>query len=223
MRRLLHLVRKELLELRQDPRLFGDRHPRADRPADRAWLRGDDRREGRADRRSPTGSIRAQSRELVARFEASPNFTVVGIARLDRRDRSVAGARHGLDGAGHSRRTTPSGRCRPAASHAAGGRRRHRLELDDRRDGLRDERSSPPTPRTWRQRAGGRRRRAGYRCAHPRLVQPAAREPRLHDPGHRRAAAAGGDDQPVVDGDRSREGAGHARAAQRHAAARAGS
>ena len=37
-------------------------------------------------------------------------------------------------------------------------------------------------------------------------------------PGHRRAAAAGRDDQPVVDGDRAREGARHARAAERHAA-----
>jgi ABC-2 type transport system permease protein len=50
----------------------------------------------------------------------------------------------------------------------------------------------------------------------PRLVQPAAREPALHDPGHRRAAAAGDHDEPVVDGGGTREGVRHARAAQRH-------
>ena len=44
MRRVLHLVRKEFLELRQDPRLFGIVIHGADHPADDARLCGDHRR-----------------------------------------------------------------------------------------------------------------------------------------------------------------------------------
>ena len=80
------------------------------------------------------------SRELIARFEASRNFTIVDTCRptVARSSRISSAATRGWrwrfppdygDGSGG----------RPAGD-AAGGRRRHRLELDDRRAGLRDER-----------------------------------------------------------------------------------
>ena len=49
--------------------------------------------------------------------------------------------------------------------------------------------------RLGRARAGRPARRADRR-RHPRVVQPAPREPRVHGAGHRGAAAAGGDHQP---------------------------
>ena len=74
--RLLHVVRKEFLELRQDPPVQ-HRHHGADHPADDAWLCGDDGRKKRAlvivDQ---DGS--AESRDLVSRFEASQSFEVIG-------------------------------------------------------------------------------------------------------------------------------------------------
>ena len=51
-----------------------------------------------------------------------------------------------------------------------------------------------------------------------RLVQPAAREPRLHDSRRARARAARDHDDADVDGDRAGEGARDAGAAQRDAA-----
>ena len=85
---------------------------------------------------------------------------------------------------------------RPARDRA-GGRRRHRLELDHRRAGLRvdahrgDGRPSWPPPR----RPPGAPRLGAHRRAHPRLVQPAAREPHFMVPGVAGAAADGHHDR----------------------------
>ena len=50
------------------------------------------------------GDRSAASRELVARFDASPNFTVVDTVTTVERDRAVPGARHGVAGAVDSHR-----------------------------------------------------------------------------------------------------------------------
>ncbi len=78
--------------------------------------------------------------------------------------------------------------------------------------------SRPGRPRRRDGRGCRATRRRHDRAADPRLVQPPPREPGLHDPGHRRAPAAGRHDESVVDGHCPRARARHAGAAQRHAA-----
>ena len=84
MQRLRCLVWKEFLELRQNPRLFGLVDRRADHPADDARLRGDDGREGRAGGRRRRRPDRRRAATLIARFDASPNFTVIDTVRPSR-------------------------------------------------------------------------------------------------------------------------------------------
>ncbi len=114
MRRVLHLMRKELLELRQDPRLFGIVILA---PIIQLTVLGYAATTDVKD--IPIVIVDAdrstESRELVHRFEASANFKIVGDARLDRRDRSLARSRRSVDGDQHSARLRPQGwrRARP--------------------------------------------------------------------------------------------------------------
>ena len=83
MRRVLHLMRKELLELRQDPRLFGIVILA---PIIQLSVLGYAATTDVKD--IPIAIVDADrstaSRELVHRFEASANFKIVGDAGLDR-------------------------------------------------------------------------------------------------------------------------------------------
>ena len=218
MRRLWYVMWKELLELRQDPRLFGIIFMA---PVIQLTMLG---YAATTDVKNVPIVVVDQdgtpaSRQLISRFDASPYFTVVATLPsirdvdpwLERGNAWMALAipadyHTGID-AGRPVTVqviadgTDSNSAGVAMGYAAEPRRRLQ---------------PGPGPRAA---AGGGQERAavGHRGAHPRLVQPAAREPPLHDPRHRRAAAAGDHDEPVVDGGRAREGAGHARAAQRHA------
>ena len=90
--RVVHLMRKELLELRQDPRLFGIV---IIAPILQLTVLG----------YAATTDVKdvpvvvvdadrsAESRDLDHRFEASDNFTHRRHARLDRRDRSAGSKR----------------------------------------------------------------------------------------------------------------------------------
>ena len=148
---------------------------------------------------SPTATDSPASRDLIERFDASRNFTRDRHGGNGRRHRPVPAARARVDRAGD-----PAG-LRRRRSRTAGP-----VALQVVADG-----SPTRTRRPWRsamRRASSaeyaqdlvaaRRRRArgavppGHRAAHPRLVQPAAREPVLHDPGRPGAAAAGRDRQP---------------------------
>ncbi len=214
LRRVAHLVRKEFIELRQDPRLFGIVILA---PIIQLGVLGYAATTDVKD--VPTVIVdadrSAESRRLVDRFEASANFKIVGMVGSTTDIDKWLDARRCVDGAHHSARLRPTD-CRPAAGRAAGGCRRHRFQLDECRHGLRPRAGGGV-------RAGAGRGAGGFGTAArdargPRLVQSAAREPRLHDPGHRCAAAAGRDDEPVGDGDRAREGDRHARAVERDAA-----
>ncbi len=213
---------KELIELRQDPRLFGiviiapilqlfmlgyaattdvRNVPIVVVDADRSTA------EPRADR----------ALRRVAELHASS-----AIVTSAARHRSVSGARRARGWRSSiPRRLRRGARPRPAAD-GAGARRRQRRELDGRRARLRDEPDRGV-------RAGAR---ADAAVPAPAAPPPAAIEPRVRVwfnpqlesrdfmmPGVDRAAAAGDHDEPVVDGDRARAGARHARAAERDAAA----
>ena len=159
--------------------------------------------------------------ELIERFSASPYFD-------DRRGGGASGGRRRRiwrTGGRGWRSSSRAGfetavqrrRRRSPTADGAGARRRHRRELVRRGAGVRgrarrrvQRRCSPMA----RRRAGP----AGDRRARPRLVQPGAREPGLHGARRARAAAARDHREPVVDGDRPRARAGHARAAERDAA-----
>ena len=191
---------------------------RAGRAVDDAGLCGVHRRARRADRDRRPGPIGEKPRA----HRALRRLAVLhrrGHRQQPQRHRPVARTGSGVDGAGDSGRLPRHARQRPPG-HGAGGGRRHRLELGRRRAGLRGQpgrRLQPGARRAAGDRDGAHAAAKADRGADPRLVQPAARKPRLHDSRHRRAAAAGHHDEPVVDGHRPREGAGHARAAQRHA------
>ena len=206
MRRVGFMIWKELIELKGDPRLFG---LVIVAPILQLFMLG----------YAATTDVRdvpivvadadrsAASRDLIARFDASPNFTIAGDRDQHQRGRPVSRSGTRLDGAGDPRRLRRDARARRSAE-GAGDRRRQRRELDQRRDGLRDE----PDRRLFAGADGAadapgdddpRRDRA----AGPGLVQSAPREPRLHAARRPRAAAARDHDQPVVDGDRAREGA----------------
>ena len=134
MRRLWYLMWKELLELRQDPRLFGvifiapivqltflgyaattDVQERADRRR----RSGPHAAEPRADHAVRCLAVLHGRRQPQHRCRARP---------LVRRKSRV-------DGPGDSRRLSRARRQRPSGDRA-GHCRRHRLELDERRDGL---------------------------------------------------------------------------------------
>ena len=188
MQRLRCLVWKEFLELRQNPRLFG---LVIVAPIIQLTMLG----------------YAATTDVKDVPVVVADGDRIAGQPRADRALRRVAqlhGHRHGDDR--QRDRAVPRARRRVAGAvdpaglrrrslgrrpvTRAGRRRRHRLELDDRRARLRDEPGR-------RLRAGARRptrppparpASTGDRRPHPRLVQPAAREPLLHDP--RRAGAA---------------------------------
>ena len=192
--RIRTLIRKEFLELRQNPRLLRPRHRRADPAADAARLCGDDRRPATCRSSSSTATAspasraadRAIRRVAVLRHRrrgADPRAVDADLAtraRLagDRRCRAGLQAR--------SRR----GGAEPRAD-GADPRRRHRRQLVGRR--------ARRTRRAWSasstRRSRGRARRASprrrHRRARPRLVQPGARKPGLHGPRRAGAAAAG--------------------------------
>ena len=147
MQRLRCLVRKEFLELRMNPRLFG---LVIIAPILQLTMLG---YAATTDVKNvpllvADGDRSAASRELIARFD--------GVAELHRRrygddrqrDRAVPRARHGVAGAVDSGRLRREHR-RRSSGEGAGRRRRHRLELDDGRARLRDEPD-------WRLRAGPR-------------------------------------------------------------------
>ena len=222
MKRLRHLVRKELIELRRDPRLFGiviiapivqltmlgyaattDVHDvpmvvvDQDRSAESRALIEPVRRVAELRGRGRGRRRRARSRRLWTRGRAWMALTIPP----DYGERLRAGVAH--DGAGR--------------------RRRHRRQLHERRARL-CRRAGVGLRRASWPRAAGRAAAGPLVSAEVRVwFNPQLESRVLHDPGHPRAAAAGGHDEPVVDGDRPREGAGHARAAERHAASPAGS
>ena len=220
MQRLRCLVRKEFLELRQNPRLFGIVIVA---PIIQLTMLGYAATTDVKD--VPVvvadGDRSPESRTLIARFDASVNFTVVDTVTTVAGSRSVSAARPRLDCAAIFRRATgaPSieasrSRCRSSPTAPTRTRRpsrsatRRRWSASTRRSSL--ARSRPRRRST--------RDRSTHRLQDSRLVQPAAREPLLHDPRRAGAAAPARDRQPRRDGDRAREGAGHARAAERDAA-----
>ena len=182
-------MRKELIELRQDPRLFGIVILA---PILQLTILGYAATTDVKD--VPMVVVDADrsvaSRELLSRFEASDNFSIVGVGRIDRRHRPLARGRPGVDGAQHSARLRRPHRARRDGQHP-GRRGRQRLEFNQCRARLRaraDRRllGGADRPPNGRARAGA----AGIDASGPRLVQSGSREPRLHDPGHRRAAPA---------------------------------
>ena len=182
-----------------------------------------------ATRRS-TSSIsiaRALSRGLVNRLAASGHFRDrrhVGVARTLANEALLRGdvtmvrddparlrgvARADRRRAGAARRSTRR-RDRPPASSRPTRRASSRVlraELDARlRPSTPRSPTAPPPPRG-----------VADRCARAQLVQPDAQLQALHGAGH--PGRAGHDDRHAADGaeHRAREGAGHARAAQRDA------
>ena len=214
-------MRKELLELRQDPRLFGIVILA---PILQLTILG----------YAATTDVKdvpvvvvdadrsAASRELISRFDASDNFTIVG----------VVGSTDEIDAWLESGRAWMALSIPPGYGDAVS-------RGDDRAiqvvaDGT-DSNSTNVALGYARVLIGGyaeellARRDWAARAPEP-LVTAAIRvwfNPDLESrdfmiPGHRRAAAAGRHDEPVGDGDRPREGAGHARTAERHAAGTVG-
>ena len=222
MSRVLHLMRKELLELRQDPRLFGIVILAPILQLTRPRLCGDHGRQGRADRRRRRRPIgrepRADHRDST-RLTTSPSS-----AWSARPTRSIDWLERGERGWRSAFRRGTASRSRAA--------RRRRIQVVA--DGT-DSNSTNVALGYARSliggyaqdllggALGGRAPEPLVTAGDPRLVQPGSRKPRLHDPGHRGAAAAGHHHQPVGHGDRSREGAWHARAAERDAAGSGGS
>ena len=178
MQRLRFLVWKEFLELRQNPRLFGIVIVA---PIIQLTMLGYAATTDVKD--VPVvvadGDRSPASRELIARFDAS---------------RELHGRRHGHDRRARSSRISSAARAWMALSIPAGLRRGDlaqgsrstlqvvadgtRLELDDRRARLRDERSSASyAQELMAAAAAGGAAPPAIDAAHPRLVQPAAREP----------------------------------------------
>ena len=205
MRRLVFMIWKELLELRQDKRMLRIVFVA---PILQLIVLG---YAATTDVKNvPIVVVDADrstaSRDLIRTFDASPYFTVTSVVS------SVNEITPYLESGRAWMALVDPGPVRPD-----GGRRA-------RRRPCRSWPTAPtPTPPTSRvgyatnlvaayaqdllaARSAGRapaRRPAGRR---PRLVQPAAREQGLHDPGRARAAADRDDHRARVDGDRAREG-----------------
>ena len=192
-------------------------HHRADHPADAARLCRDHRHQARADRRR---GRRPDAEEPAAHRAIQRVAVLQDRRRADEpaRRRRGPGARQGLAGD----RDSAGAGCRGRGARAGQRARKSRCW------------PTAPTPTRPASRLPTRRRWSGSsmpavaaergcrlesdRWARARLVQPAAREPQLHGAGRHRAAPAARHGEPVVDGDRARARAGHARAAERHAA-----
>ena len=221
MRRIRFLIWKELIELGRDPRLLWHRDRRADPAAVAARLRGDHRRPGcpgaiaDADRSSA-------SRDLVARFDASPTFTIVDVVSSPNEIDDY------LDqGRAWLAVTIPRG----LGEGMHGGAPQIVQMVADGSDansaGVSLGYAQQPDRAATASRIVTREARPGTAA----LIDPRIRvwfNPQLESryfmiPGRRRAPAAGRDDQPVVDGHRARKGDRHARAAERHAAHAGGS
>ena len=138
MQRLRFLVWKEFLELRMNPRLFG---VVIVAPILQLTMLGYAATTDVKD--VPVvvadGDRSSASRELIARFDASRNFTVIDTVTTVARDRAVPRARQRVAGAVDSRRATAAISAAGPAGDGAGRRRRHRLELDHRRARLLDQ------------------------------------------------------------------------------------
>ena len=143
------------------------------------------------------------SRELIARFDASPNFTD---RRRRRRVRTTSIRTWSAGARGwrwRFRRATATALRRGRPQTRAGRRRRQRRELDRRRARLRDQPRRAATRRSC-----GAARPLARRHAAAGGIEPRVRvwfNPRLESrdfmmPGVARAAAARDHDQPVVDG-----------------------
>ena len=221
MRRVGFLIWKELLELKADPRLFG---LVIVAPILQLFMLGyaatTDIRDvpvvvADADRSDA-------SRDLIARFEASPNFTIVGVVTSTREidpylERGRAWMALAIP-AGYGE-TLGAGRPQTVQVVADGSDANSTIVAlgyaTNLIAGYAQELALSRLPPGVTMRVG---------------IEPRVRvwfNPRLESrdfmiPGVARAAAARGHDEPVVDGHRAREGARHARAAERDAAAALG-
>ena len=161
------------------------------------------------------------SRELIERFDASPYFTRRRTSWRASTDRSVPRARTRLDGA------VDPARVRPAAS-ASGAPATVQVVADGSDANSTTWRSGTPrtwwraTRRSWRRRAPPPAGRRPHAAASKRGVRvwfnPQLESRDFMIPGVLALLLLVDDRGAGVDGDRAREGAGHARAAERHAA-----
>ena len=197
-------------------------HRRADPAADAARVCRDHRRPATCPIVVVDGDRSRPQPAADRAFSASPYFEIVargagpagGRSAISRRGRAwlaivIPRGFAGRDRAGRSDR-------QPAAGSDPG--RRHRRQLVRRRAVVRDVACiGGVQPR--RLEADAARAASGrHRRTRPRVVQPRAREQGLHGARRAGAAAARHHGEPVVDGDRARARAGHARAVERHAA-----
>ena len=221
MRRILYVMWKEVIELRQDPRIFGIIFIA---PVVQLAVLG----------YAATTDVRnvpivivdadrsAGSQELISRFMGSGIFELVDVASSARERRSLPGDGRGMDGAVDPRSLRRECGGWPSRD-AAGARGRIGRQLDEHRAGVRDQprgrlhAGTGGTACARERGAASARRRGRHRAARARLVQPDAREPLLHAAGDLRAAAAGRHVESVVDGDRARARDRHARAVERDA------
>ena len=216
MKRLLHLIRKELIELRRDPRLFSIV---IIAPIVQLTLLA---YAATTDVRDVPVVVVDEDQSTESRALDQPLRRVAELHRRGRGGRRRASwRRHSTTRRAWMALTIPPRLRRPAAR-----RRRPRR--------CRSWPTAPtPTRPTWRwatpasliagyaaelAAAAGRRRARPLVSAEVRVwFNPQLESRFFMIPGIARPAAAGGDHQPVVDGDRAGAGDGHARAVERHA------
>ena len=221
----LYMMWKEVIELRQDPRIFGIIFIA---PVLQLAILG---YAATTDVRNvPVVVVDADeaphSQALISRFTGSGIFSWSTSCPMN--GRSIAISRrltHGWRSRIPARLRRE--RRRGPARNASGCGGRVGREFDQHRAGIREQ----PDDR-YAQEMAEQRRAPGpatattarqYRAARARLVQSDARKPLLHAAGHLRAAAARRDVESLVDGHRARARNRHARAAERHAAGPAAS
>ena len=221
MRRVGFLVWKELIELKAGSAPLRHRHPRADPAAVHARLRGDDRRARRAGRGRRRRSIGGEPRADRALRRVAELHDRRRRHRRAARSIRISSAGTRVDGAGDSGRLRRRARraAQPQAvqviadgsdANSAGVALGYATNLIA---AYAQELAARRVPPVDDDRAAG--------------IEPRVRvwfNPRLESrdfmmPGVLALLLLVDHDQPVVDGHRAREGARHARAAERHAAA----
>ena len=168
MRRIRFLMLEGAARAAAGPAALRHRHHRADPPADDARLRGDHRRQGRADRRRRRRSVAGEPRADRALRRVAELHDRRHACTTVARGRPVPRARRRVDGAGDSGRLRRAHRRPGRPATRAGRRRRHRRELDRRRAGLRaqpDRRLRPGARRASGAAAGRTCRRRHRRRA----------------------------------------------------------